>query len=387
MTTFIQVPPDGAGKLVETLTPLSSAHRQVFTLGDGFSSGIAPVTTSGGLLMSVPPAMVDVNNSSTVELGVGGVFTGAATEILGFQSICVSIFSNAASAANGLKLEFSQDGTNWDHITQLSIPAGNEITTILSNRLRYFRVVYTNGASTQSSFRLQTVLEMGMASGTVREMSVGPTAGDLAQLTRAVISGTTGGSVFTDVKVSPSGTLQVGGTVDLSSGVVTLSSTPLVVVASSSPLPPTSLTSGTVTLSSNPTVVSASSGLVQALISSGNASSIFHYASSSSGGPYSTSIATVGSVLRGYSLFNVATAPRYVKYFNTSSTPTIGVAVPLITILLPASTGGLGGGAVQTFVNGCNFPNGLAVAVTLNMADTDTGPAEKGDVVVNTYYT
>lgn len=386
MATFIQVPPDNSGKLVETVTPLSSAHRQVFVLGDaessktspvtssggplvtlsnalvnvvsassgivqvqttgplevitsgplqvltsgplqvlssgpyqvltsgplqtltsgtflvhlmassdvflpgtssgglgvtilggasagstavsitGSSGAFAPVTSSGGLAVTLlggaagstgvtifgssgtlavstdsaaiqqPNGIVDLNNSSTVALGAGGVFTGTATETLLWARVVVSIKTDVPSAANGVQFQFSQDGTNWDHISAYTQPA-DEITTALVARLKWFRIVYTNSASTQGLFRLQTTLRATPPAGTARELSILPNSGDMAMVTQSILVGTTGtGTSFRDVKVNPSGALTAdatGSVVSLSSGTVTLSSTPLAQLTSS----------------------------------------------------------------------------------------------------------------------------------------------------------
>ena len=60
--------------------------------------------------------------------------------------------NSAASATAGVALEFSSDGTNWDDSQVNSFTAGSSApnagqTYGSAVRAKYFRVVYTNGAS------------------------------------------------------------------------------------------------------------------------------------------------------------------------------------------------------------------------------------------------
>lgn len=160
--------------------------------------------------------VVNAANSSTATLLSGATFTGTGVDVLGYASICVSVKSDVASAASGLSLQFSSDNSNWDIAYGHTLPAGSGRTFKLGVEARYFRIVYTNGGTGQAYFRLQTILtptatkHFGMPVGEVI------VDGDNAQLTKSVITGVTtaGGGAYVDVKVSPSGAVQVGGTLD-----------------------------------------------------------------------------------------------------------------------------------------------------------------------------
>jgi hypothetical protein len=110
------------------------------------------------VLASDQYAVVDTNNSTTATLGAIGAFVGTATDVLGYASIIVETYSDKASAPLAY-LQFSTDGVNWDVSIDMGIiPASTQRTYIVSPRARYFRVNYTNGASIQTFFRLQTIL-------------------------------------------------------------------------------------------------------------------------------------------------------------------------------------------------------------------------------------
>lgn len=70
----------------------------------------------------------------------------------------VSVHASHASATDGLSLQQSSDGTNWDVTDAYTIPAATGKVYSIPRQARYFRVVYTNGGTGQTTFRLQTIL-------------------------------------------------------------------------------------------------------------------------------------------------------------------------------------------------------------------------------------
>lgn len=100
---------------------------------------------------------VDSTNSSTSLLGANAVFTGAGQSSLFYSAISVEVFADQASAANGLSIQQSQDNINWDTKDTFSISAATAFTTMVNLVGQYYRVVYTNGAVAQGTFRLQVI--------------------------------------------------------------------------------------------------------------------------------------------------------------------------------------------------------------------------------------
>jgi hypothetical protein len=96
-------------------------------------------------------------NSSSTPLNISSTFTGTGEDIHIYKSLIVSLFSDKSSATNGLSLEFSIDGTNYDFKKTYSIIGNSPFSTSLQVIARYFRVVYTNGITAQSTFRMQTI--------------------------------------------------------------------------------------------------------------------------------------------------------------------------------------------------------------------------------------
>jgi len=93
------------------------------------SSGNLSDINSDNQLSTYNQGKVDDDNSTITPLGIDGVFTGVAVDVLAYASIDISVFADQPSAVGGLSVEFSTDGTNWDHMNLTTVPANVGITT------------------------------------------------------------------------------------------------------------------------------------------------------------------------------------------------------------------------------------------------------------------
>lgn len=166
--------------------------------------------------VSPSPDQVVTSQSSTALLAANAQFIGnppADCTLSNISSITVFCFANKKSAVDGLQLQWSTDGSNWDH---------NQKTTVFPNasgiisdkvRARYFRVVYINGSEDQGTFRLQTLASSTNTSGTIRDLDTIVYDDDEAQLVRAVLTGKANTSklisTYTDVLTDVYGSLQI----------------------------------------------------------------------------------------------------------------------------------------------------------------------------------
>jgi len=159
----------------------------------------------------------DPGNSSTVALAANGVFTGTAFDVTGFASINVNVFSDVSSATSGLTVQFSPDGTNWDHSHSTTYSTGSGKGYIFNAEYKYARVVYTNGATIQATFRLQTIFKTTAVPSSLFTLNQTIQETVFAPLNRSAIIGksTGGGTTYVDVKVNPSGALVVDATPSL----------------------------------------------------------------------------------------------------------------------------------------------------------------------------
>ena len=82
--------------------------------------------------------------------------------------------------------------------------------------------------------------------------------------------------------------------------------------------------------------------------------------------------------------FNTNAEARFLKFYDKATAPTVGTDVPVKVIMMPGNSSGAG--ATAAFPVGINFANGIAIAITAGIADTDATAVGAGDCVVNFDY-
>lgn len=149
--------------------------------------------------------IVSVVNSTSTPLAANATFTGTLEEVSDYASISVQIFTDQASATSGFKPQYSSDGTNWDDGDSYSIaitPAGNGKFFSFPPQAKYFRMIYTNGATLQTAFRMQTVFRR--ASIKPSSHRIGDTMDDEndAELVKAIVSARTVAGIHTNIEMT-----------------------------------------------------------------------------------------------------------------------------------------------------------------------------------------
>lgn len=112
-------------------------------------------TLTGLAVTGVGPTLT--TNSTTANLAGAGVFTGTAVDVTPYSSVTVSVFASHASATNGLSVQQSSDGTNWDGADTYSVAASTNKTVSVQIYYPFLRVVYTNGATPTTTLRITTM--------------------------------------------------------------------------------------------------------------------------------------------------------------------------------------------------------------------------------------
>lgn len=175
---------------------------------DGVNSRYMLVDSIGRPLISAAsqPGNIDSGNSTTTPLSGSGTFSGTGLDVSMYGLVTVFVFADEVGTLN---LEFSTNNSNWDDVKSYPVTASSALSVQIGPQARFFRVVYQNGSSAQSVFRLQTIERpIGAFPETVPvSVTVDPN-GD-ALLTKSIIAGktTAGGGSYVDVKVTPSGAL------------------------------------------------------------------------------------------------------------------------------------------------------------------------------------
>ena len=132
-----------------TLTMRASAGT-----GGTFANQVVPVT----IISNLAEGVVSVGNSSIVNLAANAVFTGTTEDVTVYANIKVNVYSSHASATNGLNYQQSHDGILWIPLTDAyTIPALSQKSFSIGVNMKFFRVVYTNGATTTTTLVIQSL--------------------------------------------------------------------------------------------------------------------------------------------------------------------------------------------------------------------------------------
>jgi len=175
---------------------------------DGTIIDAIPVNSHNGLV-TVSPAHISTDNSTTTPLTNAGVYTGTWEDITNFGIIIITVYADKASATDGLMVEFSSDGTNVDSSDVFTIPATTGKTFSFQCATKYFRVKYTNGAVAQTEFRLQTILKPYYVKPSSHRVADGISAQDDAELVKAVLTGKQPSGDFTNFQATTAGNFKV----------------------------------------------------------------------------------------------------------------------------------------------------------------------------------
>lgn len=155
--------------------------------------------------------LIDSNNSDTTPLGISGTFTGTGTDVSQYSNITVMVDSTHDSATDGMTFQFSIDNSNWDDIYLFTYTAANDARRFqFPVTGQYFRVVYTNGGTGQTTFRLQTILHDQPTLTTIHRLIDNMDPDRSAQLMKTVIiAQAAGAGDFVPVQATASGNLKM----------------------------------------------------------------------------------------------------------------------------------------------------------------------------------
>ena len=105
-------------------------------------------------LIGLQNSNIDGGNSSSTLLGGGAAFTGIGIDVSGHSAITVYAF---ADQQGSIAIQFSTNNVDWETFQTATVNAANARHYTYVPQAQFFRVVYTNGATPQGAFRLQTI--------------------------------------------------------------------------------------------------------------------------------------------------------------------------------------------------------------------------------------
>lgn len=190
-----------------TSTDAVGSHDQ--QVSDRSGVLINPAREDGNLssLNSKSSGQVDANNSTSTPLIGNATFTGIATDVLNVSMVAIQVRTDQVSATGGMSVQWSPDGTNWDDDDTFTIPSNNGKFFTFGPQARYFRVVYTNGAVTQTVFRLHTTLKPFAIKPSSHRVSSSIADDDDSELTKAVITGKASDGSYQNARMTTNGSL------------------------------------------------------------------------------------------------------------------------------------------------------------------------------------
>lgn len=122
------------------------------------SAMMVTTTNSGALYVrSTNNTAISTANSSVANLAGAAVFTGTSEDVSDYAEVRVMVYSSHGSATNGLSLQQSTDGTNWFQTDVWTVSPTTSIVVGIGVAARYFRLVYTNGATLTTTLQIQTI--------------------------------------------------------------------------------------------------------------------------------------------------------------------------------------------------------------------------------------
>ncbi len=138
--------------------------------------------------------------SSTGLLAGGAEFlANEFQQVLNTADIAITVFSDVASAVDGLKIEWSTDGVNVDLIDKHSISANQGEHFTFGALSEFFRVRYVNGVDLQTEFRLQTIVSPTRRKPSSHRIGDSLTSEADAELVKSILAGQDEFNVFRNI--------------------------------------------------------------------------------------------------------------------------------------------------------------------------------------------
>ncbi|MHB8362816.1 MAG: hypothetical protein ACYDBX_04325 [Patescibacteria group bacterium] len=103
---------------------------------------------------------LDYANNLNSGLSADSVWNGKYVDLIARNtaSITLFVYSDSASATNGLKIYFSPDGITARDSLAYSVPADSAVTLLFVSTMRYYRIQYTNGTKVTHITIIQPIL-------------------------------------------------------------------------------------------------------------------------------------------------------------------------------------------------------------------------------------
>jgi len=156
-----------------------------------------------------------VTNSTTNTLTANSVFIGGADDVSEYSAITILIHSDAPSATNGLKIQFSAAASVWHIGEEYTIKSNATKFFTPPIQAKYMRIMYSNGSQSQTEFNIHTMLKKYPIKWSSHNIAEPIVDEDDSELVKAVLTGKDPGNGYLNVAVTADGNLAIS---DNSSG-------------------------------------------------------------------------------------------------------------------------------------------------------------------------
>ena len=190
---------------------IASGEIMIYGSDDGGTTWYpVNVASDGDVQVDVKAlSVMDSNNSTTSTLGVDATYTGTSTDVTEYNAVYIQVYSDVASATDGIKLQTSNDGTNWDHEHTYTLTAGETKHLEESLISQYYRVVYVNGGTGQSTFRMSAKLLKTASNLHYHPIEKTITGDHPASVQRSILAAKKPDTSYTNIDCTAGGNLKV----------------------------------------------------------------------------------------------------------------------------------------------------------------------------------
>jgi hypothetical protein len=150
------------------------------------------------------------DTTSTSPLGANEEYNSGPINVAEFSLITLTLKGSPSNATGNLFIEFSPDGTNWDHI--IKIPVSNlseEPPHTITPVSIYCRIRYINNSTEQENFRLQAVFHRNASKGLTSRLEQQINNTTDVDNVRAVIVGRNEAGKYNNVNITSANALAV----------------------------------------------------------------------------------------------------------------------------------------------------------------------------------
>ena len=211
---------NGSGDIIgaDDVTTLNGAASsgvkiQRMKVGFGVENAYVDASATTPLPVVLPSGgFASIVNFTEAQQAANAVFTGTAEDVSMYANIKITIYSSHASATNGLQIQQSHNGTVWFTPTPdtYTIPAGALKIFSISPSLKFFRIVYTNGATLTTQFLISSLFYISdKQPSSVRPQDGRGNDNDFVEVLSALIGYNPGADTWDRLRTSIANGLQV----------------------------------------------------------------------------------------------------------------------------------------------------------------------------------